>query len=66
MICHVFDVISQEEESIKRRRSAAKDAVAGHRPSIYEQLLSRYGNSELSEYLPHIPLSNPHHLIPTT
>lgn len=31
----------QEEESLKRRQSAAKEAVAGYVPPLYEQLLSQ-------------------------
>ena len=29
----------QEERSLERRKSAAKDAVSGHVPNMYEQIL---------------------------
>ena len=35
-------ILLQEEESLKRRQSAAKDAVAGTAPPLLEQLLERY------------------------
>ncbi|XP_025108010.1 leucine-rich repeat and guanylate kinase domain-containing protein-like [Pomacea canaliculata] len=43
--CHVSSAVGKgivEEESIRRRQSAAKEVVTGYVPPIYEQLLAQY------------------------